>query len=41
VVQDNEEAAMVLRKIMRKGDWVLLKGSRVMAMEEVARAIMR
>ncbi|HUT52566.1 MAG TPA: UDP-N-acetylmuramoyl-tripeptide--D-alanyl-D-alanine ligase [bacterium] len=39
--RDNAEAARILRKLVKKGDWVLVKGSRAMGMEEVARALMR
>ncbi len=38
-VKDNGRAIEVLRRSLRGGDWVLVKGSRSMKMEEVARAI--
>jgi len=39
VAGDNKEAAAILNKRLRKGDWVLVKGSRAMGMESVAKAI--
>jgi len=39
VAADAKAAAAVVKKILRKGDWALLKGSRAMGMEAVAAAI--
>ena len=36
---DATEASAVAKKIIRKGDWVLIKGSRAMGLEAVAEAI--
>lgn len=36
---DAAEASAVAKKIIRKGDWVLIKGSRAMGLEAVAKAI--
>lgn len=41
VARDNKEAARILGKNLRRGDWVLVKGSRAMGMEAVAREIAR
>jgi UDP-N-acetylmuramoyl-tripeptide--D-alanyl-D-alanine ligase len=40
-VKSNGEAARCLRKMVKKGDWVLVKGSRAMGMESVAEALKR
>jgi len=39
VARDNRQAAAILNRELRKGDWVLIKGSRVMGLETVAAAI--
>ncbi len=39
VCVDNDEAAMYLKQIVRSGDWVLIKGSRGMRMDEVVEKV--
>jgi UDP-N-acetylmuramoyl-tripeptide--D-alanyl-D-alanine ligase len=39
VARDNRQAAAILNRELRPGDWVLIKGSRVMGLETVAAAI--
>lgn len=39
-VRDNERAAKILKRELKKGDWVLVKGSRATKMDAVARALM-
>jgi len=35
IVENHSEAVSLVRQIMRKGDWILIKGSRGMAMEKI------
>ncbi|MGD0915106.1 MAG: UDP-N-acetylmuramoyl-tripeptide--D-alanyl-D-alanine ligase [Thermodesulfobacteriota bacterium] len=39
VVESHGEAISILREIMKEGDWVLLKGSRRMAMEKIVEGL--
>jgi UDP-N-acetylmuramoyl-tripeptide--D-alanyl-D-alanine ligase len=39
VVKSHREAVSILRQILRKGDWVLVKGSRGMEMEKVVNGL--
>jgi UDP-N-acetylmuramoyl-tripeptide--D-alanyl-D-alanine ligase len=39
VVGSHSEAIAILRKIMQNGDWILIKGSRRMAMEKIVEAL--
>jgi UDP-N-acetylmuramoyl-tripeptide--D-alanyl-D-alanine ligase len=39
VVGSHSEAIDILRKIMQNGDWILIKGSRRMAMERIVEAL--
>jgi len=39
VVESHSEAVSLLNRILQKGDWILVKGSRRMAMEKVAEAL--
>jgi len=39
IVEDNDQAARLLKKLLRKGDWVLCKGSRGMRLEAVVREL--
>ncbi len=39
VVQDHSEAISLLREISQNGDWILVKGSRRMAMEKIAEGL--
>ena len=39
VVESHSEAVSVLREMIRNGDWILVKGSRGMAMEKVVEAL--
>ena len=39
VVRSHSEAIDTLRKIMQNGDWILIKGSRRMAMEKIVEAL--
>lgn len=41
VARDNGEAERLLRKLVQRGDWVLVKGSRALGMEALARALAR
>ncbi len=41
VARDNADAVRILKKLVKRGDWVLVKGSRAMGMDQVARALMR
>jgi len=40
VVEDHSEAISVLKKVMREGDWILIKGSRRMGMEKIVEGLM-
>jgi len=40
VLESHSEAVSMLRKVVREGDWILIKGSRRMAMEKVAEGLM-
>ena len=37
--RDNEEAAAFLKQVVKPGDWVLIKGSRGMHMDEVVKKV--
>jgi UDP-N-acetylmuramoyl-tripeptide--D-alanyl-D-alanine ligase len=39
VVESHREVISILREIMREGDWILLKGSRRMAMEKIVEGL--
>jgi UDP-N-acetylmuramoyl-tripeptide--D-alanyl-D-alanine ligase len=39
VVENHAEAASILKQVIREGDWILVKGSRKMAMEKIAEEI--
>jgi UDP-N-acetylmuramoyl-tripeptide--D-alanyl-D-alanine ligase len=39
VVESHREAISILKEIMKEGDWVLLKGSRRMAMEKIVEGL--
>ncbi len=39
VVENHSEAVSLLNRIIQKGDWILVKGSRRMAMEKIAEAL--
>jgi UDP-N-acetylmuramoyl-tripeptide--D-alanyl-D-alanine ligase len=39
VVESHSEAASILREMVRNGDWILVKGSRGMAMEKIVEAL--
>ena len=39
VARDNREAAAILKKVVKKGDWVLVKGSRGMGLDKVSREL--
>ena len=39
VVESHQEAISILKQIMREGDWVLVKGSRRMAMEKIVKGL--
>jgi UDP-N-acetylmuramoyl-tripeptide--D-alanyl-D-alanine ligase len=39
VVGSHSEAIDILRRIMQNGDWILIKGSRRMAMEKIVEAL--
>ncbi|MDO9122790.1 MAG: hypothetical protein Q7V12_00040, partial [Deltaproteobacteria bacterium] len=38
-VESHSEAASILREFAREGDWILVKGSRGMAMEKVVEGL--
>lgn len=40
VVEDHSEAISILKKEMREGDWILVKGSRRMGMEKIVEGLM-
>lgn len=40
VVEDHSKAISILKKEMRNGDWVLVKGSRRMGMEKIVKGLM-
>jgi UDP-N-acetylmuramoyl-tripeptide--D-alanyl-D-alanine ligase len=40
VVESHSEAISILRKMMQSGDWILVKGSRKMAMETIVEALL-
>jgi UDP-N-acetylmuramoyl-tripeptide--D-alanyl-D-alanine ligase len=40
VVGNHSEAVSMLKQLMRHGDWVLVKGSRRMAMEKIVEGLM-
>ncbi len=39
VVEDHSEAVALLREVTKKGDWILVKGSRKMAMEKIVEGL--
>ena len=39
IVENHSEAVSVLRQIIQKGDWILIKGSRGMAMEKIVEGL--
>jgi UDP-N-acetylmuramyl pentapeptide synthase len=39
VPADHDEAESLLRRMIQRGDWVLLKGSRRMSMEKIAEGL--
>ena len=39
VVESHQEAISILKQMMREGDWVLVKGSRRMAMEKIVKGL--
>ena len=39
VVKSHREAVSILRQILRKGDWILVKGSRAMEMEKIVNGL--
>lgn len=39
VMESHKEAIVTLRKIIQKGDWILVKGSRKMAMEKIVEGL--
>jgi UDP-N-acetylmuramoyl-tripeptide--D-alanyl-D-alanine ligase len=40
VVGSHSEAVSILRRMIQKGDWILVKGSRRMAMEKIVEGLM-
>jgi UDP-N-acetylmuramoyl-tripeptide--D-alanyl-D-alanine ligase len=40
IVENHMEAISILRKMVRDGDWILVKGSRRMGMEKIAEGLM-
>ncbi|MGB9628536.1 MAG: UDP-N-acetylmuramoyl-tripeptide--D-alanyl-D-alanine ligase [Thermodesulfobacteriota bacterium] len=40
VVEDHSEALSILTRVMREGDWILVKGSRRMGMEKIVEGLM-
>jgi UDP-N-acetylmuramoyl-tripeptide--D-alanyl-D-alanine ligase len=39
VVENHSEAVSTLREMIRNGDWILVKGSRGMAMEKIVETL--
>jgi UDP-N-acetylmuramyl pentapeptide synthase len=39
VVESHSEAISLLRQTIQKGDWILIKGSRGMAMEKIVEGL--
>lgn len=39
IAEDHGEAVFLLKQMMREGDWILIKGSRGMAMEKIVRGL--
>jgi UDP-N-acetylmuramoyl-tripeptide--D-alanyl-D-alanine ligase len=40
ILEGHGEAISLLRRVIQEGDWVLIKGSRRMAMEKIAEGLM-
>jgi UDP-N-acetylmuramyl pentapeptide synthase len=40
IVESHTEAISILKKMVRDGDWILVKGSRRMGMEKIAEGLM-
>jgi UDP-N-acetylmuramoyl-tripeptide--D-alanyl-D-alanine ligase len=40
VVESHSEAVSILKKVIRRGDWILVKGSRRMGMEKIVEGLM-